>query len=437
MAYRGNQRWIQTFEPQQYHLSTSQETLVRQGGTYLIIGGGNDQSIVLTDYLTQFEDVTLAFVHHRHTVPPHSEWEHWLMTHEIQDTISRWIVHLQSLEQRGVPITMVSEDIRNTEYLQSAIEHITQQHGAINGVFYIGSGDTSTQFCALHEIQTIDDTWFMRQHAQELSALADVLQDYPVDFCVLFSSLTAVLGGLGLVNQTVASLLTDAFAHQCNQTHPSPWMSINWDIWHWEIAHGSKPQQHLRAAAMLSDLAITPHEGTVVLDHILRLHAPPQLVISTGDLQLRLQHRIPTQCPVDHHNAEGSGAQHPRPMLQTVYVAPERMSEQHIVDIWQGLLGIEQIGIHDDFFELGGHSLLATQLLSRLRDVFKIDIPLQTLFEKPTVAELASYIEQQQIEQSDQEMLAQMLTELEQLSSDEIMKVLTTEKQLQQERGGA
>ena len=47
--YRGNQRWIQTFEPHQYQMPTSQETLVRQDGTYLIIGGGDDQSIVLTE----------------------------------------------------------------------------------------------------------------------------------------------------------------------------------------------------------------------------------------------------------------------------------------------------------------------------------------------------------------------------------------------------
>jgi len=82
-----------------------------------------------------------------------------------------------------------------------------------------------------------------------------------------------------------------------------------------------------------------------------------------------------------------------RPDLEETFVAPCTLTEQQIADIWIQLLKLEQIGIHDNFFALGGHSLLATQVISRLRQGFGIELPLQTLFEAPTVGELSSRIE--------------------------------------------
>ncbi|MEE4186422.1 MAG: amino acid adenylation domain-containing protein [Gammaproteobacteria bacterium] len=70
-------------------------------------------------------------------------------------------------------------------------------------------------------------------------------------------------------------------------------------------------------------------------------------------------------------------------------VAPRTVVETRLVRLWCDVLGLEQVGIHDDFFHLGGHSLLATQLISRIRDAFGIEVPLIELFDKPTVAEFA------------------------------------------------
>ena len=75
------------------------------------------------------------------------------------------------------------------------------------------------------------------------------------------------------------------------------------------------------------------------------------------------------------------------------YVAPQTLLEDLLVEIWAKVLGKEQVGVHDNFFELGGHSLLATQLTSRIRDTLQIDLSVRNLFEAPTVAQLAKYIE--------------------------------------------
>ena len=75
------------------------------------------------------------------------------------------------------------------------------------------------------------------------------------------------------------------------------------------------------------------------------------------------------------------------------YMAPRNEVERTIAEIWQALLKIEKVGIHDNFFELGGHSLLATQVISRISRAFGVEASLERLFETPTVAGLADYIE--------------------------------------------
>jgi amino acid adenylation domain-containing protein len=75
------------------------------------------------------------------------------------------------------------------------------------------------------------------------------------------------------------------------------------------------------------------------------------------------------------------------------YVAPRNQTEETLARLWSEILGVERVGIHDDFFELGGHSLLVTQLTSRSRKVFGIDIPLRRVFQSPTVAQLAEYVQ--------------------------------------------
>jgi amino acid adenylation domain-containing protein len=82
-----------------------------------------------------------------------------------------------------------------------------------------------------------------------------------------------------------------------------------------------------------------------------------------------------------------------RPELEVEFMASRTPVEEALASLWTYILGVEQIGINDNFFELGGHSLLATQVISRVRETFKIELPLRKMFESPTISELAEHIE--------------------------------------------
>ena len=85
-----------------------------------------------------------------------------------------------------------------------------------------------------------------------------------------------------------------------------------------------------------------------------------------------------------------------RPDLDASYVAPRNAIEEQLASIWCDVLGIAEIGIHDNFFALGGHSLLATLVHARISAVLQVDLPLRNLFESPTIAELAQRLEADQ-----------------------------------------
>jgi amino acid adenylation domain-containing protein len=76
-----------------------------------------------------------------------------------------------------------------------------------------------------------------------------------------------------------------------------------------------------------------------------------------------------------------------------LYEAPKTDTEKRIAALWQSLLQVERVGVHDNFFDIGGHSLLVIQMIGRVRDRFAIEMPLRVLFEQPTLAEFSAWIE--------------------------------------------
>jgi acyl carrier protein len=109
-----------------------------------------------------------------------------------------------------------------------------------------------------------------------------------------------------------------------------------------------------------------------------------------------------------------------RPELDTPFVAPRTPLEHGVARIWSETLGLAQVGIHDRFLDLGGHSLLATQIVSRIWEMFQVDISLQSMLEATTVAEMALLIAHRHADTLSQDELARLLAEVEELSAGEM-----------------
>jgi acyl carrier protein len=116
----------------------------------------------------------------------------------------------------------------------------------------------------------------------------------------------------------------------------------------------------------------------------------------------------------------------PDPALtaEMAYAAPRTSVEEVLANIWAQVLGLERVGVDDNFFALGGHSLLITQLISRVRDTFRVELPFRRMFEAPTVAGLAAAMLQGPSTRATVERTADLLLQLSRLSDAEVETML-------------
>ncbi|HET8841514.1 MAG TPA: KR domain-containing protein, partial [Ktedonobacteraceae bacterium] len=381
VAYRGSTRWVQQYEPLPLPTVARKASPLRNRGVYLIIGGLGEMGLMVAEYLAQVQ-ATIVLIDEA-PFPIHDQWSIWLDTHPHNDPVSQTIQRLQALETLKAQVVVLQEAFETGEQLKQVIERIEHQYGVPRGVLHLtGGADLQT----LQDLNLEDYAVRFQAKQRSLSALQHALSERSLDFCLLFSSLTGVLGGLGSMADAAISTFTDAFALKENQNAATPWISVDWEPW------STRENEQRFAGTTISRFVVEPDEGRDALSRILASQKT-HIVVSTGNLLHRLQQWVQVKSEQTSSHQEFASLSSVRPPVSTAYVAPESPVEQQIVAIWQNLLGFEQIGIHDNFFELHGHSLLGMQLIARLRQCFQVNIPLTKVFEGPTVAELALVIE--------------------------------------------
>ena len=418
VAYRQNRRWVQVLEPVRLDDAVLGTTPVRQRGVYMITGGLGGIGLTLAQHLAQSSRAKLVLVC-RTTLPAREQWLAWLRLHDEQDPRARKIKKLLELEELGSEVLALSADVADESQMRKAWNAASSRFGKINGIIH-AAGVAAGGIIQLKTPVAAADV--LRPKLQGTRILAGLCADVPLDFFVLCSSITAVRSAAGQADYCAANCFLDAFA-QSRQIRNC--ISINWDAWQ-KVGMAVDTSMPADLAALrekaLSE-AILPRDGVDALRRILRTRFS-QVVISTSPLSC-LAARIGTERTTRSLQSEPV-ALHPRPQLRTSYAAPRNETDAAILDIWQTLLGVEQIGIYDNFFELGGHSLLATRIVSRLRESLKVEVALRKLFEATTVAELSDCIAATRT--SEMSHLSSMLAEIEQLSDDEAQRILAAEK---------
>jgi phthiocerol/phenolphthiocerol synthesis type-I polyketide synthase E len=392
VAYRGLQRWTQTFEAVRLDEAALGKTRLREKGVYLITGGLGNVGYALAEALARSVQARLVLVG-RTELPGRDAWADWLAAHDESDAVGKKIHQIQALEELGAEVMVACADVASRQQMQAAVEQAQACWGALHGVIHAAGTVDQALFRAVKDTGPADARAHFRAKMQGVHILEEVLHGQPLDFCLLVSSLSSVLGGLGLATYAAANIFMDVFSHRHNQTEPVPWTSVNWDAW--QMTTEAEP--FASVGNPLVHLAITRAQGADALQRILSIEPVGQIVVSTSYLPARLDQWIALRSLQElEQKPEGSaGLVHmPRPNLGTAFVAPRDDIERTIAQVWQNVLGVEQVGVYDNFFELGGNSLAGVQVIAQMKAAFGVQIPTVSLYEGPTINRLAGIVAQ-------------------------------------------
>ncbi|MEW6736516.1 MAG: SDR family NAD(P)-dependent oxidoreductase, partial [Acidobacteriota bacterium] len=393
LAYRDYDRWVQTFEAVQLNGVARKPMKLREKGVYLITGGLGGVGLILAEHLVKVAKARLVLLG-RSTFPARSEWEQILAISD-QNSLSEKIRRLIALEEMGAEILVISADVTDYRQMQAVVAEISQQFGEIHGVIH-AAGVPGGGIIQLKSTAEIDST--LATKTLGTLTLYSIFKEKRLDFLMLCSSLAALVGGIGRCDYCAANAFLDLFADQNSARRNVPMVAVNWDTWQdvGMAIEAARPFENILGVGIKNGL--TSEESIAVFDRILSSELP-HVIVSTQDFQVITAHY--NSSLLSSHTKPSLTPSHSRPLLTSLYTGPRTEQEQVLTNIWQTLLGVEQIGVNDNFFELGGHSLLAIQVASRIRAEFNIELSPRQMFEAPTIAELTEIVTQSRLQQKE------------------------------------
>ncbi|MHB2147702.1 type I polyketide synthase [Calditrichota bacterium LG25] len=424
VAFRARDRWTLEFRRIELPQSNPLHGYLKNKGRYLITGGLGRIGLRLAHYLARQVKARLALLEVA-DFPQETSWAQWLAEHDENDAISQKIKTLQTIKENGSEILIIKADITDAASVQQAVAKAEERFGGLDGVIHAAGLVGEQAFKPIPELTGEDLQAQLGPKLVGALNLRHALHQKTLDFVLLQSSVSAILGGYGFGAYAAANAGLDALVYLQNQDSNSNWLSVNWDGWNFDETMPSANQAQMEVAR----LALTPEEGLAAFERIFANPGFGQLIVSTGDLHQRIARWV-KGVQKEETDGDKEKAMHDRPELPYEFVAPQNELQEEIAAVWRKLLGIQNIGINDNFFDLGGNSLMGTQLISELRAKFQVELPLRALFEDATISGVAKIIEQEtaQKESAPIDQVENLLEQLKSMSDEQAAELLRQKK---------
>jgi acyl transferase domain-containing protein len=381
-------RWVRAYERDTLpEVAAGQLPLrLREGGVYLITGGLGGIGMTLADYLVRTCRARLVLTG-LDAVPPTAPDA---VVPDDDPALAERAARIRKLEELGGEVLAVRCDAADLEQTAALFEEIDRRFGHLDGVVHAaGVFETRRAFRSIAETSREDCERRLRPKVNGTLMLAEFLRGRRLDFVLMQSSLSSHLGGLGFYAYTAGNAYMDAFAgRHCDGD--IPWMTVNWDGWIFrerdaDAAHESvvSPSFASPDFGVVAEIAIRPSEGAETYGRLMNLSSPHQVLVSTAAFEDRIDQWV------------GRGRQDAptvKPVPESTDISWSDPVSAQVARAWSDLLGADDLHPDSNFFALGGDSLLGVSLAHRLSQEFDTVLSAITLFENPTVTQMAKEI---------------------------------------------
>lgn len=366
------------YEPQlqQRPAGSSQEPLNREGGCYVISGASGALAEEAASVLATKADSHLCL----------------LSRTDLDDGTTKALrlqQHIARLEATGATVEYHALDVADAARVEPVLANLRRQYGAINGVLHT-AGQAGDGF--MFRKEEAEFSQVIRAKVAGAEVLDRLTREEPLDFFILYSSVTAVFAGMGQSDYTYANAWLDGVAERRRQLG-LPALSVQWPAW-------SETGMAVEMQAKLDGLVapLTTRQGLAVLEFV--IDSREQGIVMPGQLNPDFggdEQSLPVVLgftPTEKVAVAGSVAEGAVVLTGSQGDDSDQIA-QSVAEVWASVLGLGEVDLFDSFFNLGGDSILAVKVIQMIEQEFGSVIDVTDIFTYPTVSQLTDHIRSQ------------------------------------------
>ena len=395
VSYRGEYRWSQIYEPYPIQNSESTNSYIKDKGTYIIVGGLGDVGFTIAQYILENFESNVVIVG-RSKIPEKGEREEWIKKYGSHDAISKKIARINRLENGKGKVFAMQGDSTSYSQMKTVVEELKSKFGEVNGIFHAAGDVGSMSLNLVNNVAKDQLQDHLSSKSKGLSVLQKIVKNNTLDFTVILSSTSSILGGIGMIGYAAANQYVDSLVLKENANEGlTKWISINYTYLNKENVANEDSKQisstEEEAGRKIfeklflknsdtTNTSINFEESRKIFERLLsKNNNENQIIVSPIDFSALVEKLKSTNGKIkeeaDIHKEVKGG----RPITDVPYVAPTNDLERKLADIWEGVFGFE-VGLKDDFFQLGGDSLGMIRLISNIQKEFDVSIEISEVF---------------------------------------------------------